>query len=341
MRRRFASVLTLSVLVLAGCSSTAASVDTEASSAAPDDSTLGVELPEGWQLVEGDEQPSAEADPQLPVTATDGTGSEVEIDDLSRIIVGGDDVAEILGALGLADDVYAAPADGASPIALDADVQFEFSQATGTEGLLSIDGSLFIGNNPKRHGDVAALFREAGVDAAVYDDQQSTADKIRAVATYIGDAAAGEEIASEVESQLADASEFADEIGDLRVLQVTSSGAGGANAVVGTGTAGADIAEAIGFTSIGVESGLRGYSVEYSDEGLLNTQPDAILIGTADLEEWGGIDGFIEAFPTLVDTPAWQNDRVYVMPSLQIKVSGPALGVGALALAQALAADAE
>jgi iron complex transport system substrate-binding protein len=334
--RPAAIALTLTALLLTGCApATGATDETSAASA------IDVEIPDAWHVVEGDAQPTAVADPQLPVSVTDATGAEVEIDDISRIIVAGDDVAEILGALGLGDYVYAAPADGASQIALDAPVQYEFSQATGTEGLLSIEGTLFIGNNPRRHGDVAEQFRDAGIDAVVYDDQQSTADKIRAVASYIGAPEAGEEIASAVEEQLTQAASLSEQIGDLRVLQVTSSGAGGANAVVGTGTAGADIADAIGFTSIGVDSGLRGYSVEYSDEGLLSTQPDAILVGTADLEEWGGVDGFIEAFPTLVDTPAWQNDRIYVMPSTQIKISGPALGTGALALAEALAADSE
>lgn len=347
MRPRPASavVLCLSLLaglVLSGCSSSPArsGADASATATAPATSALGVEIPKGWRVVEGAAQPTAKAHPRLPAAVTDDTGASVEVHDITRIIAAGDDVAEILGALGLADSVYAAPADGASQIARDAPVQFEFSQTTGTEGLLSINGTLFIGNNPRRHGEVAAQFREAGVDAVVYDDQQPTADKIRAVASYIGDATAGEKIATAVEAQLAEASKLAAKVGDLRLLQVTAKGAGGASSVVGTGTAGADIAAAIGVTSVGVEAGLRGYSVKYSDEGLLGTKPDAILVGTADLQEWGGVDGFIAAFPTLVDTPAWKNDRVYVMPSTQVKVSGPALGVGAVALARALAADA-
>ena len=331
------AAIAVSAVALAGCAPSGGSDTPTDAEEGTTSAAAELGIPEEWHYVEGEGQPTADAQVQLPVSVTDGTGEEVEITDTGRIIVGGDDVAEILGALGLADSVYAAPADGASQIAQDAPVQFEFSQATGTEGLLSIDGSLFIGNNPRRHGDIAQQFRDAGVDAAVYDDQQPTIDKIRAVAEYLGDSAAGDEIATAVEEELAAASEAAEGLDDLRVLQVTSSGAGGADAVVGTGTAGADIAEAIGVTSIGVDSGLRGYSVEYSDEGLLGTEPDAILVGTADLKEWGGVEGFMEAFPTLVDTPAWKNDEVYVMPSTQLKVSGPALGVGARALAEELA----
>lgn len=330
-RRGTLTVAFLCVAALAACSG-----DTDPGDVGT--SGVAVDVPDGWTMVEGEEQPAVSGDPDLPTTVTDGTGATVEVDDVSRIIVGGDDVAEILGALGLGDKVYAAPEDGASEIAQEAPVQFSFSQQTGTEGLLSIDGTIFIGNNPSRHGDVAAQFRSAGVDAVVYDDSQSTADKIRQVAEYVGVKDAGEELASTVEDQLASAAEKAGELEGTQILQVTSSGAGGADAVVGTGTAGADIVDAIGATSIGVEAGLRGYSREYSDEGLLDTRPDVILMGTADLEDWGGLDGFLEAFPTLKDTPAFENNRIIVMPSIQVKVSGPAIGVGAEALADELTA---
>jgi iron complex transport system substrate-binding protein len=298
----------------------------------------GVDIPEGWTWIEGTGIPSTEADPQLPTTVTDGTGSEAEVTDLERIIVGGEDVADILAAMGLQENIYAAPTNSVAEAALAAPEQFEFSQQTGVEGLLSVDGTLFIGNNVKRHGDVAAQFRDAGVDAVVVDDQQPIADKIRSVGEYVGAAEAGEDLAGQVEAQLDEAAEAAAGSAEgQRVLAVTSSGAGGANAVVGTGTAAQEIIEATGATSVGVEEGLRGYSVEYSDEGLLGTEPDVILVGDGDLEEWGGYEGFLEAFPTLAETPAMQNDRVFVMPSEQIKVSGVGVGAGAAALAEALA----
>ncbi|WP_167132072.1 heme/hemin ABC transporter substrate-binding protein [Paramicrobacterium chengjingii] len=324
-------------LALTGCAS-----QSDASEDAVDDTTTSTtapaDIPDGWLWAEGTNVPSITAEPALPVTVTDGTNTEVTISDASKIIVGGDDVADILAGLGLGDLVYAAPTNSASETAKGAPEQFEFSKTTGTEGLLAIDGTLFIGNNTARHGDVAEQFRSAGVDAAVVNDQQSVADKIRAVASFLGIDAAGDELASDVEDQLAEAASIAEDgdIADLRILQVTADGAGGANAVVGTGTAGADIVEAIGATNVGVDAGLRGYSVQYSDEGLLGEKPDVILVGTADLEEWGGLEGFVEAFPTLLDTPAGQAGNIIVMPSTQIKVSGPASGAGAVALAQAL-----
>ncbi|MGP9707918.1 ABC transporter substrate-binding protein [Brachybacterium sp. AOP42-C2-15] len=296
------------------------------------------DLPEGWTWVDGTGAPTVSAAPALPVTVTDGTGAEVTIEDLSRTIVGGEDIADMLAAMGLSALIYAAPTNSVAPAALDAPEQFEFSQQTGTEGLLSVDGTCFLGNNVKRHGDVAEQFRSAGLSAAVVDDQQAVADKIRTVGTFIGDPESAEELAGAVEEQLSQASAAAgDAAKELRVLVVTSSGAGGANAVVGTGTAAADILEAVGAVNCGAEAGLRGYSVEFSDEGLLDLAPDVLITGTGDLEEWGGLEGFLSAFPTLAQTPAGQASNFLLMPSEQIKVSGSAVGAGALALAQALA----
>jgi iron complex transport system substrate-binding protein len=339
-RRILAGSAALGLAVsLSACSSGDTSAGDEsaeqtASAGAPD----GLDVPEGWTWAEGTGIPSTEADPQLPTTVTDGTGSEAEVTDLERIVVGGEDIADILAAMGLQENIYAAPTNSVAEAALAAPEQFEFSQQTGVEGLLSVDGTLFIGNNLKRHGDDAEQVRDAGVDAVVVDDQQPIADKIRAVGEYVGAAEAGEDLASQVETQLDEAATAADGGAEgQRVLAVTSSGAGGANAVVGTGTAAQEIIEATGATSVGVEEGLRGYSVEYSDEGLLGTEPDVILVGDGDLEEWGGYEGFLEAFPTLAETPAMQNDNVIVMPSEQIKVSGVGVGAGAAALADALA----
>lgn len=267
-----------------------------------------------------------------------GSG-DVEVKDIDRIIVAGDGVASTLGALGLGDKIAAAPEDAVSPEAKDAPEHFEFSKSTGVEGLLAMDGSLFIGDNVKRHGDVAKQFRDAGTDAVVMDDQQSQGDKLKAVAEYVGAKEAGEELAKTVDDQLADAAKTAEETGskNLSIIEVTATGAGGQNAVAGTGTPGNEMIERLGYTSVGAESKLRGYSREFSNEGIVASAPDVIVMAESDYEKWGGEDGLWKAFPTLDQTPAGQNSVVFVMPDAQLKYSSPEIGVGAQALAEAAA----
>lgn len=298
-----------------------------------------IQLPRGWTWVEGTGIPGVRAEPQLPTTVIDGTGARVTVADISRVIAGGDEVADVLAALGLADHLYAAPANSVVPAAKKAPVHFKFSQKTSAEGLLAVQGSLFIGSNRKRHASVAEQFRSAGVAAVVVDEKLPTPDKIRAIANYVGASDAGEQLARSVEQQLAQAKARAagSSIQRRRILVVTASGAGGASAVVGSGTAAADIIAALGATSVGVDMGLTGYSVKFSAEGLLQANPDVVIMGDEDLLAWRGPQGLNAAFPTLASTNAGLGNHFIVMPSEQIKVSGVGVGAGALALALAKA----
>lgn len=323
----------LLVAGLAACGSGDDQASATDGTAGPD----GPPLPSGWTYVAGTaEAPLTPGEPELPATVTDGTGTEVTVDDTDRIIVAGDGVAAILGALGLGDQVYAAPSDAVSPEAQAAPEHFDFNKDTGAEGLLAVDGTLFIGDNLLRHGEVAGQFRDAGTDAVVIDDQQPLADKIRAVASYVGLPEAGAELAASVEDQLAVAADEMADADEMRIVEVTATGAGGQSSVAGTGTPGTEMIETIGGVSVGAESGLRGYSVEFSNEGLLASAPDVIVLTVADLEKWGGAEAMWEDFPSLRDTPAGQADRVVVMPDAQLKYPSPEIGVGAQALADAV-----
>ncbi|HIW92889.1 MAG TPA: ABC transporter substrate-binding protein [Candidatus Corynebacterium avicola] len=331
-------ILGASALTLTACGEDSDEGSSASNSAGAED--LAVDLPEGWTYVAGEFEPvDSEADPQLPVNTTDGTGEEVVITHLDRIVSAGDGITSTLEAIGLGDNVYAAPEDSVSEAGANAEEHFEFSQQTGTEGLLAMDGTLFLGDNVKRHGDVASQFRDAGVDAAVIDDQASQADKLQAVADYVGLSEAGEELVSSLEADMEEAKEtVADEdLSDTNVIQVTATGAGGQNAVAGTGVPGTEIVQELGMNSVGVDSDLRGFSREFSNEGILASDPDVIVIAKSDLERWGGEDGMWEAFSTLKDTPAGQDNNIIVMPDAQLRYSSPELGTGAKALAEAIA----
>ncbi|TSI14549.1 hemin ABC transporter substrate-binding protein [Brevibacterium aurantiacum] len=339
MRKGFSIIGITCALALAGCGGTGSETADDTSTEATG-SELSVPLPEGWSQIGGTSDFSAiEAAPKLPTNVTDGTGTEVKIKDIDKIIVAGDGIASTLGALGLTDNIEAAPENSIAPEGIDAPQHFEFGKNTGVEGLLAMNGTLFIGDNTQRHGDVAGQFRDAGTDAVVMDDQQPQRDKLKAVASYVGAAEAGEELAKTVDNQLADAAKTAKESGKqgLSIVEVTATGAGGQNSVAGTGTPGNEIIETLGYTSVGAESNLRGYSREFSNEGIVASAPDVIVMTESDYEKWGGEDGLWKAFPTLDQTPAGQNSAIFVMPDAQLKYSSPEIGAGAQALAEAVA----
>lgn len=296
-------------------------------------------LPAGWQRVAGADVPSVEGiTPVLPVTLTSDDGASVTVTDTSKIVAGGDDVIAVIEALGMGSQVYAAPLRSATESGRNAPKQFLFNRTTGVEGVLSLEGSLFLGNSLRRHTELAKKLRGAGEAAVVVDDLQPALDKVRKVAAALGAAEAGEKMATQVQVQLDEAAAVAKASGHHpRVIHLSATGAGGAPTVAGADSASGKLIALAGGVNIGTEAGVQNYSA-LSNEGVVAAAPDVILVTENDLQLFGGEAGLWKAYPTLKQTPAGAANRVWVMPDVQLKSTSVGSGSGALALAKALAA---
>ena len=73
---------------------------------------------------------------------------------------------------------------------------------------------------------------------------------------------------------------------------------------------------------VAAEIGWKG-SKPLTDEGLIAAQPDLILMMTKGLTSVGGVDGLLDRFPALANTPAGQNRRVVDMNDSEILGFGP------------------
>ena len=276
--------------------------------------------------------------PVLPVTVSSDDGASVTVSDASRIVAGGDDVIAVIEALGLGSQVYAAPLRSATEAGRNAPKQFLFNRTTGVEGVLSLEGSLFVGNSLRRHTELAKKLRGAGEAAVVIDDLQPAPDKVRKVAAALGAAEAGQALATQVQAQLDEAAAVAKaSTRHLRVIHLSATGAGGAPTVAGGDSASGKLIELAGGVNIGTEAGVQNYSA-LSNEGVVAAAPDVILVTENDLQLFGGEAGLWKAYPTLKQTPAGAANRVWVMPDVQLKATSVGSGSGALALAKALAA---
>lgn len=296
-------------------------------------------LPAGWTRLDGGSLPSLSGQtPVLPAKVRSDDGAEVEVDDTSRIIVGGDDVIAVIDALGLGGQVFAAPKNTTTASGRAAPHQFLFNRTTGVEGVLSLQGSLFLGNSLRRHTELAQKLRAVGEPAVVVDDLQPAPDKVRKIAAALGLVAAGEQLAGQVQQQLDEAAAIGKASGRApRVIHVSATGAGGAPTVAGADSASAGLIALAGGLNIGTEAGVANYSA-LSNEGVVAAAPQVIVVTEHDLALFGGAEGLWKAYPTLRQTPAGQANRVWVMPDVQLKYASVGSGVGALALARALAA---
>ena len=334
--------LLLAALV-AGCDRSPAppqaAVEAPAVAAPATDAADTSALPAGWKRVAGQDEPQvAAAAPQLPAKLRSDDGVDVEVSDISRIVAGGDDVIAVIEALGLAGKVYAAPERSATAAGKAAPKHFLFNRTTGVEGVLSLDGTLFLGNSLRRHAVLAERLRATGHAAVVIDDLQPPADKVRKVASALGLAKQGEELAAQVQAQLDQAAAIAkDNTKRPRVIALSASGAGGLPTVAGADSAANQLITIAGGINIGEEAGVANYS-QLSNEGVVAAAPEVILVTDNDLRLFGGEAGLWKAYPTLRHTPAGTANRVWVMPDIELKSTSVGSGAGALALAHALAA---
>jgi iron complex transport system substrate-binding protein len=239
---------------------------------------------------------------------------------------------------GLGKQVFAAPTNTTTQAGLAAPHQFLFNRTTGVEGVLSLQGSLFLGNSLRRHTELAKKLREVGEPAVVIDDLQPAPDKVRKVAAALGLAEAGQALATQVQRQLDEAAAIGKGLGHApRLIHVSATGAGGSPTVAGADSASAQLIALAGGVNIGTEAGVKNYS-QLSNEGVVAAAPEVILVTEHDLQLFGGAEGLWKAYPTLKQTPAGQANRVWVMPDVQLKYTSVGSGAGALALAKALAA---
>lgn len=335
--RRFRAALTTALTcALVACAPSAPAPDTatatHAGAAAADT------LPSGWRRVAGDDVPRVPRSRQtLPAAVRSDDGIEVTIADTSRTIVGNDDIVMVMDALGLSDHVFAAPTNSVTATGRSAPHHFLFNRTTGIEGILSLDGTLFVGNSLRRHGKLAQPLRDAGLALVIVDELQPAPDKVRKLAAIFGHADAGEQLAAQVQRQLDEASRIAaTHVRRPRVLHVSATGGGGAPTVGGADTAAAELIRLAGGHNVGDEARVANYS-QLSNEGIVAVEPEVVLISEDDLRVLGGQAGLWKAWPSLAQTPAGIANRVWVMPDLQLKVTSVACGTGAIALAQALA----
>ncbi|WP_414494739.1 heme/hemin ABC transporter substrate-binding protein [Stenotrophomonas maltophilia] len=327
-------------LVVAACGGASAPAGTDKPAAAPAASAAtDAALPAGWQRLTGTDMPSVQGQKAvLPTQVHSDDGADINVTDTSRIIAGGDDVIAVIEALGLGKQVFAAPTNTTTQAGLAAPHKFLFNRTTGVEGVLSLKGSLFLGNSLRRHTELAMKLREVGEPAVVIDDLQPAPDKVRKVAAALGLAEAGQALATQVQRQLDEAAALGRGLGHApRVIHVSATGAGGAPTVAGADSASAQLIALAGGANIGTEAGVKNYS-QLSNEGVVAAAPEVILVTEHDLQLFGGAEGLWKSYPTLKQTPAGQANRVWVMPDVQLKYTSVGSGAGALALAKAFAA---
>ncbi len=278
----------------------------------------------------GDDDTAASA--TVPATRPDTTvtAPTTEPAALERIIPVNGDLAEVVYALGLGQQVVATDISATYPPEADATPKIGYQRALVAETILSFEPTVVLADDLAGPREVLEQLRSAGVrvvEVPSVTTFDGIAEKIHAVAAALGVPAEGEELVATLDTELATAGRRAADAvaaaGRPRVLALYLRGEN-VQLTFGEGSGIDAVIEAAGGTDLGTEMGVVD-NAELSVESVVAAAPDVLLVTTTGLESVGGIDGLL-ATPGLDQTPAAADRRVVAFEDQYLYGLGPRTG---------------
>ena len=273
------------------------------------------------QIVDDPVDPvSDEPVPQLPAVVTDNQGTVVEVADVSRILpldIYGT-LSRIVFELGLGENVIGRDVSSSFPEIADRPLVTTDGHQLSAEAILALDPSVIITDTSLGPWDVILQLRDAGVPVVVVDSHRSpenVEELTEAVGAALGVPDLGRELGDRTRARVLEAQESIatvapdSEMQRLRTVFLYARGSAGVYYMFGQDSGADSLITAAGGYDVSSEVGWKG-AKPANDEGLIAAQPDVILMMNKGLESVGGVDGLLEKFPAMAQTPAGANRRV-------------------------------
>ena len=262
------------------------------------------------------------AQARADMTFTSADGRKVVIGDTSRILSIGGDVTEILYALNAQARIIAVDSTSQfPPAALKEKPNVGYLRALATEGVLSTNPTLIIAAKDAGPPPVVAALKASSIPyVEVPDDQtpEGVATKIRFVASLIGEQAAGDALAKEIERDFAELAKqrakITKPVRGLFVLTVQN----GRATVAGAHTSAAAIFKLAGAENAAAD--VEGFK-PLADEAGVELAPDAII--TMKHSSSSFRSDAVLGVKGLQSSPAAKNNRIYEMDGLYLLGFGP------------------
>ncbi|CAM3793137.1 heme/hemin ABC transporter substrate-binding protein [Xenorhabdus thuongxuanensis] len=228
-----------------------------------------------------------------------------------RIVTIGGDVSEIVFALGEGQHVVARDSTSQNPKELLSLPDIGYMRMLNSEGILSMRPSLVIASESAQPSLALKQVEDSGVKVIKVTSETSLEAipaKIRTVAKAVNQEKRGEALIDQYRQQLAD---ITTSNISTKVVFVMSHG-GIMPMAAGQKTAADQIIRAIGAKN--AMQGFQGYR-PLSQEGVIASKPDLLLVSTEGLKTLGGMDK-IWQLPGLNFTPAGKKKQVVVVDEM-------------------------
>lgn len=270
----------------------------------------------------------------LPATVTDIQGTEVTVTDTSRILaldVYGT-LSRIVYELGLGDQIVGRDTSSTFAEIQDLPLVTPVGHDLAAEAILDLNPTVIITDTSLGPWDVLLQMRDAGIPVVIVEPKR-TVDNAGLLIQQVADALdvpeQGARLAarttSDIEAKMAEIAEIApsDPDDQLRMVFLYIRGQAGVYYMFGEGSGTDSLITGLGGRDVATEIGWEGMR-PLNDEGLIKAAPDLILMMTGGLESVDGVDGLLESFPALANTPAGQHRRIVDMADSAVLSFGPA-----------------
>ncbi|MCL2898522.1 heme/hemin ABC transporter substrate-binding protein [Brenneria tiliae] len=230
-----------------------------------------------------------------------------------RIVSVGGDVTEIIYALGAEKDLVARDSTSLHPDAATRLPDVGYMRQLNTEGILAMKPSLVIASELSQPSLVLQQVAESGtrvINVPAKPALETVPQKINVIAQALDKEAQGKALTDAYRRQL---DKVADTPLPVKALFILSHG--GMTAMAAGQNTPADTI----FRSVGLHNAMQG-SQRYqplSQEGVIASAPDLIVISTQGLKSLGG-EAQIWKLPGLALTPAGKNNRLLVVDDMAI-----------------------
>lgn len=252
-----------------------------------------------------------------------------------RVIALGGAVTEIVYALHAQDRLVATDTSSTYPREATTLPNVGYMRRLGAEPIVALHPDLILALQGSGPQNVMTQLHDAGVRTVDIPDPPGLGGmeaKIHAVADALGETAAGDALARQVQAQADREVVRYDHVSFRpRVLTLLSAGKGAALAA-GDDTAAASIVALAGGTN--AVSGFTGYK-PLSAEIIAAARPEIVLVPSFALEGLGGARGILER-PEFADSPVAGTKRVITLDALLLLGFGPRTPQAIAALGAAL-----
>lgn len=279
--------------------------------------------------------------PRLPVTLVDGTGTEVTVESIDRIIPVDGDLAEVVFALGLGDRVVATDLSATYPPEVDGVPDIGYQRALGAEPIAAFEPTVVLATDLAQPIETLHQLRDLGIPVVVINREftlDGPARKVMAVAEALGVPDRGLTLTATMEAELDAALERSTAVTDRPRTLVLYLRGEQTQLIFGAGTGVDVILPAVGATDVAAELGIEG-TRQLTAEAVLRAAPEVLVVTTTGLASVGGLDGFL-AIPGIARTPAGESGRVLVYEDQFLLGLGPRFGQLVARLAADLHPDA-